>query len=332
MAKNAANAGASSKTAEKDAKKAAKAAKRVASKERRSQIWQAFQMQRKQDKKLLPLMIGALVGTAAVVTLALMWFLPWWMVLPFGIVLGALLAMIIFSRRVQANVYKQAEGTPGAAAWSLQNNLRGKWRITPAIAGTSHMDAVHRAIGRPGIILVGEGAPHRVKPLLAQEKKKIARVVGDTPIYDVIVGNEEGQMPAAQAESVPDEAAAQHHPGRGDRPGQPAQRPVVAFGAGGTAQGSDAGRGQAAQHAAGHAPALTCAKISRRIRSFGLSTLPNPAGLRHHPDTSSRRLTRAQHDGAAQPVVQAPAVGVDHQWRHDQEDQRGARHRPHPHE
>ena len=57
------------------------------------------------------------------------------------------------------------------------------------------MDAVHRVIGRPGIILVGEGAPHRVKPLLAQEKKKLARVVGDTPIYDIIVGNEEGETP-----------------------------------------------------------------------------------------------------------------------------------------
>ena len=129
-------------------------------KERRSQIWQAFQMQRKQDKKLLPLMIGALVGTAAVVTLALMWFLPWWMVLPFGIVLGAMLAMIIFSRRVQANVYKQAEGTPGAAAWSLQNNLRGKWRITPAIAGTSHMDAVHR-VDRPARASSWSARAHR---------------------------------------------------------------------------------------------------------------------------------------------------------------------------
>lgn len=195
MAKNPGAAGTSSKSADKEAKKAAKAAKRVAAKERRSQIWQAFQMQRKQDKRLLPYMIGALVGVAALLTLALMWFLPWWMVLPFGIVLGAMAAMIIFSRRVQANVYKQAEGTPGAAAWSLQNNLRGKWRVTPAIAGTSHMDAVHRVVGRPGIILVGEGAPHRVKPLLAQEKKKIARVVGDTPIYDIIVGNEEGQTP-----------------------------------------------------------------------------------------------------------------------------------------
>src|SRR6476619_6375898 len=200
MAKNAAGSGSSAKPS-KEAKKAAKSEKRAAAKERRSQLWQAFQMQRKNDKKLLPYMIGALVGTAAVVTLSLMWFLPWWMVLPFGIVFGALLAMIIFSRRVQANVYKQAEGTPGAAAWSLQNNLRGKWRITPAIAGTSHMDAVHRAIGRPGIILVGEGAPHRVKPLLAQEKKRIARVVGDTPIYDVIVGNEEGQIPLRKLNS-----------------------------------------------------------------------------------------------------------------------------------
>jgi len=195
MAKNAANAGASSKTAEKEAKKAARAAKKIAGKERRSQIWQAFQMQRKQDKRLLPYMIGALLGTAAIITLALMWFLPWWMVLPFGIVLGAMAAMIIFSRRVQANVYKQAEGTPGAAAWSLQNNLRGKWRVTPAIAGTTQMDAVHRVVGRPGVILVGEGAPHRVKPLLGQEKKRIARVIGETPIYDIIVGNEEGQVP-----------------------------------------------------------------------------------------------------------------------------------------
>jgi hypothetical protein len=78
----------------------------------------------------------------------------------------------------------------------LQNNqLRGTWRITPAVAGTSHLDAVHRVIGRPGVILIGEGASHRVKPLLAQEKKKIARIVGDTPIYDIIVGNDEGQVP-----------------------------------------------------------------------------------------------------------------------------------------
>jgi Domain of unknown function (DUF4191) len=36
---------------------------------------------------------------------------------------------------------------------------------------------------------------HRVKSLLAQQKKRIARVVGSTPIYEVVVGNDEGQVP-----------------------------------------------------------------------------------------------------------------------------------------
>ncbi len=181
----------------KQEKKAAKAATKAGRKERRGQIWQAFKTQRKEDKRLLPYMILCLLGTAAVVTgIAILLGAPWWGGLVFGLILGALVALIFFARRVQSNVYKQADGTPGAAAWSLQNNqLRGKWRITPAIAGTAHLDAVHRVVGRPGIILIGEGATHRVKPLLAQEKKKIARIVGETPIYDIIVGNEDGQTP-----------------------------------------------------------------------------------------------------------------------------------------
>ena len=41
----------------KAAKAEAKAARKAASKQRRSQLWQAFQMQRKEDKRLLPYMI-----------------------------------------------------------------------------------------------------------------------------------------------------------------------------------------------------------------------------------------------------------------------------------
>ena len=55
-------------------------------------------------------------------------------------------------------------------------------------------------IGRPGVILVGEGSPTRVKPLLAQEKKRTARLVGDIPIYDIVVGNGEGEIPLAKLE------------------------------------------------------------------------------------------------------------------------------------
>ncbi|RJO69058.1 DUF4191 domain-containing protein [Nocardia panacis] len=177
----------------KEAKAAAKAARKQQSKERRQQLWQAFQMQRKEDKLLLPLMIGALVlSTAVFVVLGLVFGLSWFLT-PLGILLGVLLAFIIFGRRVQKNVYAKAEGQAGAAAWVL-DNLQGKWRVTNGIAATTQLDAVHRVVGLPGVILIGEGAPQRLKPLLAQEKKRTARLVGDTPIYDIVIGNEDGQI------------------------------------------------------------------------------------------------------------------------------------------
>ncbi|MBP1159299.1 F0F1-type ATP synthase assembly protein I [Rhodococcus sp. PvR044] len=181
----------------KEAKAAAKAARKQASKERRSQLWQAFQMQRKEDKLLLPLMIGAVVGLAVVFFLVGLIFGIEWFLLPIGILLGVLAAFIIFGRRVQKTVYGKAEGQAGAGAWAL-DNLQGGWRVSNAIAGTTQLDAVHRVIGRPGVILVAEGSPQRVKSLLAQEKKKTARLVGDTPIYDIIIGNDEGQVPLSQ--------------------------------------------------------------------------------------------------------------------------------------
>ncbi|MGK8489215.1 DUF4191 domain-containing protein [Nocardia asiatica] len=178
----------------KEAKAAAKAARKQQSRERRKQLWQAFQMQRKEDKLLLPLMIGALVGiTAVFVVIGLIFGLTLFLV-PLGVVLGALVAFIIFGRRVQKSVYRKAEGQAGAAAWVL-DNLQGKWRVSNGIAATTQLDAVHRVIGLPGVVLVAEGSPQRVKSLLAQEKKRTARLIGDTPIYDIVIGNDEGQVP-----------------------------------------------------------------------------------------------------------------------------------------
>jgi len=185
----------------KAAKAEAKAARKAASKQRRSQLWQAFQMQRKEDKRLLPYMIAAfvlIVGASAALGLWAGGFTMYTMLL-LGVVLGALVAFVIFGRRAQKSVFRKAEGQTGAAAWAL-DNLRGKWRVTPGVAATGHFDAVHRVIGRPGVIFVAEGSPARVKPLLAQEKKRTARLIGEVPIYDVIVGSGEGEVPLGKLE------------------------------------------------------------------------------------------------------------------------------------
>ena len=110
-------------------------------------------------------------------------------------VLGALVTgMAIFGRRATKAMYAQVEGQPGAAASVLQT-LRGDWRTTPAVAFNRNMDLVHRVIGRPGVILIGEGSPAQLRPLLVDQKRRVGRVAPETPIYEVIVGDGEGQVP-----------------------------------------------------------------------------------------------------------------------------------------
>ncbi len=172
-------------------KAALRAGKRAKRRETWSNLKQAFTLTRKNDPRFLPYLIGGFVITAAVVFLVafLITGSPW-LPIVLGLFLGLFVAMLIFSRRAQSSMFSQAEGQPGAAGYMLQQQLRGDWRLTQAVAGTTQLDAVHRLVGRPGVVLVGEGAPHRVRGLLAQEKKRTARVVGETPIYDIVIGNE----------------------------------------------------------------------------------------------------------------------------------------------
>jgi F0F1-type ATP synthase assembly protein I len=176
-------------------KKLVSAGKREKRRESFRNIRQAFTLTRQQDPKFLPVLIMAAVLGAAVIYLLVFLvtdspYIPIPMALVFGLVAG----MFVFSRRAQKSMFAQAEGQAGAAGWMLQQQLRGDWRLTQAVAGTTQLDAVHRLVGRPGVVLVGEGAPHRVRGLIAQEKKRTARVVGETPIYDINIGTGEGDM------------------------------------------------------------------------------------------------------------------------------------------
>jgi hypothetical protein len=179
----------------REEKKALRTAKRAQRRETFSNVRQAFTLTRQQDPRFLPLLIALAVVVAAVVYLIAFFITdsPYYPI-PFAVVFGALAGLFFFSRQAQRSMYSQAEGQPGAAGWMLQQQLRGDWRFTQAVAGTTQLDVVHRLVGRPGVVLVGEGAEHRVRGLIAQEKKRTARVVGDTPIYDITVGTGENDV------------------------------------------------------------------------------------------------------------------------------------------
>ena len=158
------------------------------------QLRMAAGMIRQSNRWALPIVALSGVGVLVVLVViglftGLVTFLA-----PLGVLGGLMAAMIVFGRYAQSAQYAAIEGQPGAAAAILQT-MRGGWTVTPAVSANRSMDVVHRAVGKPGVVLVGEGSPSRLPSLLAAEKKRIARVAVDVPIYDIQVGDEEGQVP-----------------------------------------------------------------------------------------------------------------------------------------
>ena len=152
---------------------------------------------RKANPRALPLVALAGAGTAAVIILIGYFANLIWAFIPLGILGGLLAAMVLFGKFASSAQYAAVEGQPGAAAAILEG-LRGGFTTTPAIAANRNMDVVHRTVGKPGVILVGEGNPTRLPSLLAAEKKRISRIASKVPIYDFQVGDADGQIPIRQ--------------------------------------------------------------------------------------------------------------------------------------
>lgn len=153
------------------------------------QIVSSYQMTKKSDPRIGLILLGVFLVVGALGYLVFMW-------LPGGpgldiataVLLGLLAALIIFGRRAQKAAYAQIEGQPGAAAAAL-GMLRKGWKTDPAIAFNRNQDLVHRVVGPPGIVLIGEGNPNRLKTLLANERRKHERVASETPIFEVVCGD-----------------------------------------------------------------------------------------------------------------------------------------------
>ena len=103
----------------KAAKKQERAAKREQRKQTRSQMWQAFNMQRKHDKALIPIMLAAFLG------------------------MGLLFFLI-------------------------------------------------------GLLFVCEGDRKRLTPVLNTLKKRVDKLAGGVPVYEVWVGNGEDEVPVSK--------------------------------------------------------------------------------------------------------------------------------------
>ena len=159
-------------------------------------------MQRKQDKALIPIMLGAFLGMGLLFFLIGMLFSGEWFMLILGLGIGALLAMFLFTRRLERDMYKRVEDQPGAAGWALEQQLRNTvgivWSVKTGVAATRQQDLIHRVIGNAGVIFVCEGNKNRVRPTLNQLKKRVDKIAGGVPVYEIFVGNGEDEVPVSK--------------------------------------------------------------------------------------------------------------------------------------
>lgn len=176
--------------------KKAKKAKDPSKPGRMKQIAQSYTMTRKVDKRIGLVLLGwfLLAGAGGFALMLLLFQDSLVIPIAFGVLTGLLVVLVVFGRRAQRAALSQIEGQPGAAAAAL-GLLRRGWKTDPAVGFTKQQDVVHRLVGPPGIVLIGEGNPNRLKALLASERRKHERVVSETPITEIIVGDGPGEVP-----------------------------------------------------------------------------------------------------------------------------------------
>jgi hypothetical protein len=170
---------------------------------RRQQFVQTYQMAKKSDPAI-GRWIALFAGVGFIVGFGVFWLavgrtgtLGLVLTVVGALMVAVLAGLIVFSRRAQRAVYGQMEGQAGAAAGALGLLKRG-WHVDNAIAFTKQQDVVHRVIGPPGIVLVGEGNVGRLKTLLTAERRRHERVAVDAPVHEIVVGHDEGQVPLAK--------------------------------------------------------------------------------------------------------------------------------------
>ena len=166
---------------------------------RLKQIGEVFTMTRRHDPMVPWLMLLVFLGVVLVGLVVGLLLENWITGLLIGIPLGLLGATLILSRRAERAAFAQIENQPGASGAALGTLKRG-WvtEEQPVAVNPRTQDAVFRAVGRPGVVLVSEGPSVRVKPLLDAERKRLARILPNVTVHIIESGRGEGQVPISQ--------------------------------------------------------------------------------------------------------------------------------------
>lgn len=165
------------------------------------QMWQVLQMTRRYEPTIvwwLILIFVACAGAGVVLGILtgggvfglVLYILA-------GVMLGLLLDLILLGRRAERAAYSQIEGQPGAVGSVMKSGLRRNWTGSemPVNVSPGTRDAVYRAVGRGGVVLIGEGPRARTQRMLEKERRNVNRIAPNVPVNFLYVGPDADSTP-----------------------------------------------------------------------------------------------------------------------------------------
>jgi hypothetical protein len=113
-----------------------------------------------------------------------------------GLLLGVLASLMTMTRLSTTAMYTQIDGKPGATGHVLSTSLGRSWQAgdMPVGVNPKTQEAVYRAIGRGGVVIVGEGARGRLTRLVNEERSKVQRVASGVPVTVLYVGHGDDEV------------------------------------------------------------------------------------------------------------------------------------------
>jgi hypothetical protein len=114
-----------------------------------------------------------------------------------AVVASLLLSLLVMSNRAQRVAYARIEGQPGAVGAVMSSSIKRGWRTSeiPVAVNPRTRDAIYRAVGSAGIVLVTEGSRNGTKLILDDEVRKLKRIVPSVQIHVFYVTNDESGTP-----------------------------------------------------------------------------------------------------------------------------------------
>ncbi len=169
---------------------------------RLKQMYRVFQMTRRYDPRsvwwmalafAVPVIIGTAVGFLISGNSApgiILWIVS-------GVLGGVLAFMMVLARKAERAAYSQIAGQPGAVGAVLKSSLPRGWSGSemPVAISPKTQDAVYRAVGKGGVVLIGEGPATRTQKMINDERRKISRILPNVPVNVLQVGPDADAVP-----------------------------------------------------------------------------------------------------------------------------------------